>query len=131
RVHRADEHGEGGRPGYGAALTWPVKTPASIAPCFLARLLPAVAAGFLGAALLAVACISRPSAAAGAERNGEVLHNGIRLPVGWPPRPDRLTREPMPVPYLQSPPAVIPIDVGRQLFVDDFLIERTTLRRTF
>jgi hypothetical protein len=26
---------------------------------------------------------------------------------------------------------VIPIDVGRQLFVDDFLIERTTLTRTF
>jgi hypothetical protein len=25
------------------------------------------------------------------------------------------------VPYLENPPAVIPIDVGRQLFVDDFL----------
>jgi hypothetical protein len=35
------------------------------------------------------------------------------------------------VPYLASPPEVIPIDGGRQLFVDDFLIERTTLRRTF
>ena len=33
-------------------------------------------------------------------------------------------------PYLKSPPAVIPIDVGRQLFVDDFLIEQTTLTRT-
>lgn len=29
-----------------------------------------------------------------------------------------------------SPPPVIPIDVGRQLFVDDFLIEETTLQRT-
>ena len=37
----------------------------------------------------------------------------------------------MPVPYLADPPAVIPIDVGRQLFVDDFLIETTALRRTF
>jgi hypothetical protein len=37
----------------------------------------------------------------------------------------------MPVPYLDNPPAVIPIDVGRQLLVDDFLIETTTLRRTF
>ena len=30
-------------------------------------------------------------------------------------------------PYLADPPRVIPIDVGRQLFVDDFLIEDTTL----
>ena len=37
----------------------------------------------------------------------------------------------MPVPYLESPPSIIPIDIGRQLFVDDFLIEQTTLRRTF
>jgi hypothetical protein len=35
----------------------------------------------------------------------------------------------MPVPYLADPPAVIPIDIGRQLFVDDFLIESTTLVR--
>src|SRR5439155_21405603 len=28
-------------------------------------------------------------------------------------------------------PEVIDIDVGRQFFVDDFLIQRTTLRRTF
>jgi hypothetical protein len=33
-------------------------------------------------------------------------------------------------PYLTSPPSVIPIDLGRQLFVDDFLIESTTLTRT-
>jgi hypothetical protein len=37
----------------------------------------------------------------------------------------------MPVPYLLSPPAVIPIDLGRQLFIDDFLIEKTTLERTY
>src|SRR5262245_18825863 len=61
---------------------------------------------------------------------GRVLYNGIRLPAVWPPsRP--LTREVMPAPYLESPPAVIPIDVGRQLFVDEFLIERTTLHRSF
>lgn len=62
---------------------------------------------------------------------GELLYNGIRLPSTWPPRPAELTREPMPLSWLQSPPAVIPIDVGRQLFIDDFLIERTTLHRTF
>jgi hypothetical protein len=70
-------------------------------------------------------------AAVSESRAGERLYNGIILPDGWPPRTEQLTREPMPVPYLASPPAVIPIDVGRQLFVDDFLIEHTTLTRTF
>jgi hypothetical protein len=60
----------------------------------------------------------------------QTLFNGIQLPATWPPRIKSLSREPMPVPYLTSPPAVIPIDVGRQLFVDDFLIAQTTLRRT-
>ncbi len=62
---------------------------------------------------------------------GEKLYNGIELPAVWPPSYDRNPREPMPVPYLERPPAVIPIDVGRQLFVDDFLIEKTTLEREF
>ena len=66
------------------------------------------------------------------ENAGELLYNGIRLPKQWPPRDlDPQSREPMPVPYLDSPPAVIRIDVGRQLFVDDFLIEFTTLTRQF
>jgi hypothetical protein len=62
----------------------------------------------------------------------EVLPNGIALPAEWPPRSgDPKSREPMSVPYLKSPPAVIPIDVGRQLFVDNFLIAETDLQRTF
>ena len=62
----------------------------------------------------------------------DTLHNGIRLPAEWPPRTmDPAVREPMPVPYLDSPPPVVPIDVGRQLFVDSFLIERTDLKRVF
>ncbi|MBM4085962.1 MAG: glycosyl hydrolase family 32, partial [Planctomycetes bacterium] len=62
----------------------------------------------------------------------ETLYNGIRLPSPWPPRVQALTHAspPMP-PYLLSPPGVVPIDVGRQLLVDDFLIEHTTLTRTF
>jgi hypothetical protein len=45
-----------------------------------------------------------------------VLYNGIALPDVWPPKVAELTREPLaPPPYLQAPPAVIPIDVGRQL----------------
>ncbi|MGQ9731835.1 MAG: hypothetical protein ACUVX8_11265 [Candidatus Zipacnadales bacterium] len=64
--------------------------------------------------------------------SGEVLYNGIELPEKWPPVKEALTRDPLPEPpYLADPPAVIPIDVGRQLFVDDFLIEESTLQRTY
>lgn len=62
---------------------------------------------------------------------GEKLYNGIVLPDEWPPNYGELTREPMRIPYLENLPEVINIDVGRQLFVDDFLIEETTLKRTF
>ena len=63
---------------------------------------------------------------------GELLYNGIRLPREWPPRLKLKTGSPpLPVPYLEHPPEVIPIDVGRQLFVDDFLIDETTLKRQF
>jgi len=61
----------------------------------------------------------------------EVLYNGIELPSSWPPRMETLTDAPTEVPYLKNPPDVIPIDVGRQLFVDDFLIERTSLKRSY
>src|SRR2546429_373785 len=63
--------------------------------------------------------------------HGETLYNGIRLPSPWPPHLKELPRDPIVPPYLKSPPAVIPIDLGRQLFVDDFLVEETTLTRTF
>jgi hypothetical protein len=70
-----------------------------------------------------------------ASDSGEILYNGIVLPREWPPRlekfPTNADSDPVTPPYLISPPAVIPIDVGRQLFVDDFLIESTTLKRTF
>ena len=63
---------------------------------------------------------------------GETLHNGIVLPEQWPPKPATWPREaPVTPPYLASPPKVIPIDVGRQLFMDDFLIEKTDLKRTY
>jgi hypothetical protein len=62
---------------------------------------------------------------------GEILYNGIRLPRPWPPRLQSLPLDPLTPPYLLQPPRTIPIDLGRQLFVDDFLIEATTLSRTF
>lgn len=61
---------------------------------------------------------------------GETLPNGIVLPDEWPPRIPELSREPMAVPWLDQKPEIVPIDVGRQLFVDDFLVEQTTLKRT-
>ena len=59
-------------------------------------------------------------------------YNGIVLPENWPPRyqPDSMVTL-QPVPYLDTPPKRIPIDIGRQLFVDDFLISHTDMRRVF
>ncbi len=62
----------------------------------------------------------------------EELYNGIVLPAEWPPKGSSdETNEQMPVPYLDSPPEHIPVDVGRQLFIDDFLIQDTTMQRVF
>ncbi|NNE33753.1 MAG: hypothetical protein HKN13_00850, partial [Rhodothermales bacterium] len=61
--------------------------------------------------------------------DGELLYNGIVLPEQWPPS-ITATQEHQVAPYLVSPPDVVNIDVGRQLFVDDFLIESTTLTRS-
>jgi len=61
----------------------------------------------------------------------ETLYNGIRLAHPWPPVRRSLSLDPVPPPYLIDRPDVVPIDVGRQLFVDDFLIEETSLARTF
>lgn len=81
----------------------------------------------LGAAGLTASCLA-PERLAAAE--GEVLYNGIRLPSPWPPRIADVPKELIVPAYLRSPPAVIPIDVGRQLFVDDFLVAETNLKRT-
>ena len=64
-----------------------------------------------------------------AQSGGQVLYNGIALPQQWPPvgGPSQNYNVPS---YITNPPAVIPINTGRQLFVDDFLIQSTTLTRT-
>ena len=53
----------------------------------------------------------------------EKLYNNVVLSE------DYGVSDPQNVPYLKNPPEVIDISVGRQLFVDDFLIEETELRR--
>lgn len=60
----------------------------------------------------------------------ERLYNGIVLPDIWPPHYEYNPEcEEMKIPYLENPPEIIDITVGRQLFVDDFLIESTNLER--
>ena len=57
------------------------------------------------------------------------LHNGIVYPEQWPPRYEEpAVAQDMPVPYLKEKPAVIPVNLGRQLFVDNFLIAETDLQ---
>lgn len=51
----------------------------------------------------------------------EKLYNNIIMPE------TREIVDAQSVPYLKNPPEVIDISVGRQLFVDDFLIEETDL----
>jgi hypothetical protein len=82
--------------------------------------------------LVVMSALLGGSIVAPADSGERTLYNGIVLPEVWPPRDGNvMSVEPMKVPYLANPPKVIPIDVGRQLFVDDFLIEQTDLKRTF
>lgn len=83
---------------------------------------------FINTGLIAAAGLTWPHAVVAALAGQTTLANGIPLSGTWPPR-YAFGQEPKTPPYLVSPPAVLPIDAGRQLFVDDFLIERTTLRR--
>lgn len=61
------------------------------------------------------------------------IYNGITLPATWPIKRNAKSdiRRGMTPYYLTSKPAVIKVDVGRQLFVDNFLIASTTLKRTW
>lgn len=80
----------------------------------------------------AAATVATPALARGqAPPPRETLYNGITLPSPWPPLRTQLSELPQRPPYLAAPPEVINIDVGRQLFVDDFLIDESSLHRTF
>ena len=59
------------------------------------------------------------------------IYNGIVLPGQWPIVRSYSSeiRNGMSPYYLSSRPTLVSIAVGRQLFVDDFLIESTTLKR--
>ncbi|MCM8759848.1 MAG: glycosyl hydrolase family 32 [Candidatus Omnitrophica bacterium] len=59
----------------------------------------------------------------------EKIYNGLNLPEKWPSEIsiDSLSEPHKPV----EPPEIINIDTGRQLFVDDFMIEKTDTKRIF
>lgn len=62
------------------------------------------------------------------QTDDRILYNGIVLPEQWPPvYEEPLSATAMPVPYLDNKPSVIPVNVGRQLFVDDFLISESDM----
>jgi hypothetical protein len=58
-------------------------------------------------------------------------YNGIVQPDVWPPIDRPVTLTPLVPPWISNPPDPIRCDSRRQLFVDDFLIESTTMTRTF
>jgi len=88
---------------------------------------------FIGSAVTGVLWFAAATrrAWASSQAAGEALYNGIKLGRPWPPALKYPNEHPVRPAYLADPPSVVPIDVGRQLFVDDFLIEETTLQRTF
>lgn len=61
----------------------------------------------------------------------EQLYNGICLPDSWLQSSTSPGGAEADIPYLQDPPAVIDVSMGRQLFVDSFLIEETNLQSTY
>ena len=62
--------------------------------------------------------------------SSRTLYNGIALPSSWPPANSTSNvMSGMTPGYLTTKPATIDITIGRQLFVDDFLIATTTLGR--
>jgi hypothetical protein len=99
------------------------------------RLVPAQARDPMAMLLLLLAAARTAAIAAGsASCQGELLYNGICLPEHqWPPLWTGGPDAPLPrhdgadpstfVPYLKDPPAQINVTIGRQLFVDPFLIE--------
>lgn len=61
------------------------------------------------------------------------IYNGIVLPDQWPPRRSSSSdlEKGMSPFYLTTKPDIIDVSVGRQLFVDDFLIASTSLNRVY
>ena len=60
------------------------------------------------------------------------LYNSLTKPDVWPLKFEfDGTRMPMPINYIQQATEVLSIDVGRQLLVDECILEKSTLERAF
>ena len=66
-----------------------------------------------------------------ANPHAKLLYNGIALPSMWPPYSSYTANiyAGMSPFYLRMKPDIINIELGRQLFVDDFLIQSSDLSR--
>ena len=69
-------------------------------------------------------------------KNDKVRYNGIQIPLSWQfyfPKSGDVVVPPYLIPKEEGgyAPDVVNVDRGRQLFVDDFLIEQTDLNRTY
>lgn len=92
---------------------------------------------FIGISLLLLiihlGCVEKEKGSAiNSTEVSKILYNGIELPEIWPPRySEPAEPQDMLVPYLDIFPDIIKINEGRQLFIDNFLIEKTDLIRNF
>ena len=59
--------------------------------------------------------------------NGIEFHRDVRTHCD----PLENRNEPLRVPYLEKRPETVCVDIGRQLFIDDFLIEKTSMTRVW
>jgi len=84
-------------------------------------------AGGLLSAPGAIALTSTPPAVVARPEKLYTNYNGIiHRGDQWPPPNAYREGEIMDLPYLREPPPVVDISIGRQLFVDDFLIQSMT-----
>lgn len=59
----------------------------------------------------------------------KTLENGVEVPSVRTPFNNEKERREMLIPYLEEKQKVVPINIGRQLFVDNYLIEKTNLSK--
>ena len=96
----------------------------------------AVAAGCLLTAITSAATVS-PDGLETVTPDENARYNGIVIPAGWKFRVDNTYGYKTTPPYLLPAdqggyaPEIVNVDVGRQLFVDNFLIDSTTLSTTY
>ena len=103
---------------------------------FFRRVLPTALATLLLAGTLSAHAAEVKGVLTDAKLPADATYNGIVVPEGAF-TVDPNNGDPVTAPYLVSKdqggyaPDLINIDRGRQLFIDDFLIEETNLNRTF